>query len=272
MFHLTTHASFKAMLFLTAGVVIHALHGREKLADMGGLRKDLPGAYAAFLVGSLALIGVPLFSGAFSKDLILEAAQGHDPLPPLLFIGLFAGVFLTGMYTGRLFFGVFHGPKRYHGPIHQPPGTMLWSLVPLGIGAVVAGYLEWPAPLLSRLLEGTLGHAELLHFPSVLGLAAGALGLVGFFLSGWKPSPQPVAAPAVVAHADSHGEHYDEPLEPGAAWADWAAERSYGIAGAIAGFQSGQLSRYILISVLGVAAILILTLAGSSVGISTGPR
>ena len=83
MFHLVTHASFKALLFLTAGVVIHALHGREKLADMGGLRKDLPGAYAAFLVGSLALIGVPLFSGAFSKDAILEAAQAHDFLPPL---------------------------------------------------------------------------------------------------------------------------------------------------------------------------------------------
>ena len=88
---------------------------------MGGLRKELPGAYVAFLIGSLALIGVPLFSGSFSKDAILEAAQAHDFLPPLLFLGLFAGVFLTGMYTGRLFFGVFHGPRKYLGPIHHPP-------------------------------------------------------------------------------------------------------------------------------------------------------
>jgi NADH:ubiquinone oxidoreductase subunit 5 (subunit L)/multisubunit Na+/H+ antiporter MnhA subunit len=265
MFHLTTHASFKAMLFLTAGVVIHALHGREKLADMGGLRKELPGAYAAFLVGSLALIGVPFFSGAFSKDLILEAAQGHDPLPPLLWLGLFAGVFLTGMYTGRLFFGVFHGPKRYHGPLHYPGGTMLWPLVPLAIGAIFLGYLEWPAPMLSRMLGNTVGHAEALHFPSVMGLAAGALGLVGFGLAGWRPSPQPVPA---TAHADGHGEHYVEPLEPNVGWSDWAAERSYGLAGAVAGFQSGHLSKYILVSVLGVAVILLLTLAGSTVGVS----
>jgi NADH-quinone oxidoreductase subunit L len=272
MFHLVTHASFKALLFLTAGVVIHALHGREKLADMGGLRKDLPGAYAAFLVGSLALIGVPFFSGAFSKDLILEAAQGHDFMFPLLFGGLFAGVFLTGMYTGRLFFGVFHGEKRYHGPIHYPGGTMLWPLVPLAIGAVVLGYLEWPAPLLSRVLGNTVSDPETVHFPSILGFAAGGLGLVGFILSGWRTAPAPIPATAVAAHDDGHGEHYMEPLEPGAAWADWAAERSYGIAGMIAGVQSGHLSRYVLISVLGIAVILLLTLAASTVGVTTGVR
>jgi len=276
MFHLVTHASFKAMLFLTAGVVIHALHGREKLSDMGGLRKDLPGAYAAFMIGSLALIGIPMFSGAFSKDLILEAAQGHDPLPPLLWLGLFGGVFLTGMYTGRLFFGVFHGPKKYHGPIHQPAGVMLWPLVPLAIGAVLLGYLEWPVPLLSRVLGGTVGPAEAVHFPSVMGLAAGALGLVGFGIAGWRPAAQPVRATApVAAHHDGHGDHYVEDLEPGVGWADWAAEQGYGLANAVAGVQSGHLSRYIFISVLGVAAILLLTLAGSTVGVSqtiTGPR
>ncbi|MCC7370155.1 MAG: NADH-quinone oxidoreductase subunit L [Chloroflexi bacterium] len=260
MFHLVTHASFKALLFLTAGVVIHALHGREKLADMGGLRKDLPGAYAAFLVGSLALIGLPFFSGGFSKDLIIDVAQSHDRLYPLLWGGLLAGAFLTGMYTGRLFFGVFHGPKRYHGTIHTPAGTMLWSLVPLAIGAVVLGYLEWPAPLLSNLLRGTAGEAEAIHFPTLIGLIPGVLGLAGFFIAGWRPSAQPVAATAS-AHA---GEHYVEPLEPGVGWADWAADGSYAVAGAVARFQSGHLGRYILISVLGVAVILLVTLAGVS--------
>src|SRR4029079_971284 len=89
MFHLVTHASFKALLFLTAGVVIHSLGGREKLSEMGGLRKDLPGACAAFLIGSLALIGVPLFSGSFSKDMILEAGEKFPVMYPLLWFGLF---------------------------------------------------------------------------------------------------------------------------------------------------------------------------------------
>ncbi len=275
MFHLVTHASFKALLFLTAGVVIHALGGREKLTDMGGLRKELPGAYAAFLVGSLALIGLPLTSGSFSKDAILEVAQGHDFLPPLLWLGLFGGVFLTGMYTGRLFFGVFHGPRRFLGHVHPPGPEMMWPLVPLAIGAIFLGYLEWPQPLLSRLLGETVGHAETIHFPSVMGLVAGALGLAGFGLMAWRTSPQPAVQPAG-AHADHHGEaEHVEALEPNVGWSDWAAERSYGVANVVAGFQSGQLSRYILVSVLGLAAILLLTLAGNTIGVTqsfSGPR
>jgi NADH-quinone oxidoreductase subunit L len=269
MFHLVTHASFKALLFLTAGVVIHALHGREKLADMGGLRKDLPAAYAAFLVGSLALIGLPLTSGSFSKDAILESAQAGDRLYPLLWGGLFAGVFVTGLYTGRLFFGVFHGPRKFLGELHHPPGVMLWSLLPLAIGAVVLGYLEWPVPLLSSVLGETVGHAESVQ-PNVTSLIAGAFGLAGFFLMAWRTGPQPAAQPAPAAARET--EHYDELLEPGAAWATWLSDLSYGIANRIARFQSGHLSRYILVSVLGIAAILLLTL---TVGVSqplTGPR
>ena len=86
---------------------------------------------------------------------------------------------------------------------------------------------------------------------------------------------QPAPATAAASAHDDHGEHYVEPLEPNVGWSDWAAERSYGLAGAIAGFQNGHLSKYILISVLGVAAILLLTLAGSTLGVSqtiTGPR
>jgi NADH-quinone oxidoreductase subunit L len=269
MFHLVTHASFKALLFLTAGVVIHALHGREQLSEMGGLRKALPGAYLAFLIGSMALIGLPLFSGSFSKDAILEAAQAHDFLPPLLWLGLFAGVFLTGLYTGRLFFGVFHGPRKFFGELHPPSGELLWPLVPLAIGAVVLGYLEWPVPLLSTVLGETVGHAERVQL-SVMGLVAGALGLAGFFLMAWRTGPQPVVQPtAVAAHGD---DHYDEPLAPGAIWASWLGESSYGVANAIARLQSGHLSRYILVSVLGIAAILLLTLTPGVSQLMTGPR
>ena len=150
---------------------------------------------------------------------------------------------------------------------------MMWPLVPLAIGAVVLGYLEWPAPVLSQVLGETVGHAEAVH-PSVMGLVAGALGLAGFFLMAWRTGPQPAVQPAPAeAHGAVHeAEHYDEPLERGAAWADWLADLSYGIANPIARFQSGHLSRYILVSVLGIAAILLLTL---TVGVSqpmTGPR
>ena len=117
---------------------------------MGGLRKALPGAYAAFLIGSLALIGVPLTSGAFSKDAILDAAQQHDPLGGIIWIGLFIGVILTGLYTGRLFFTVFHGPRRYQGELHHGApnmeSAMLWPLVPPGARRALPGLPGVAAP------------------------------------------------------------------------------------------------------------------------------
>src|SRR5204863_6532824 len=128
-----------------------------------GLRKALPGAYAAFLIGSIALIGVPLTSGGFSKDAILDAAQRNDPLGGLIWIGLFIGVILTGLYTGRLFFGAFHGPRRYQGELHHGSplmeSTMLWPLVPLAIGAIFLGYLEWPLPILANIFGDVVGEA-----------------------------------------------------------------------------------------------------------------
>jgi NADH-quinone oxidoreductase subunit L len=262
MFHLVTHASFKALLFLTAGVVIHALGGREKLSEMGGLRKELPGAYVAFLIGSLALIGVPLFSGSFSKDMILEAGEKVNSL---YWLGLFFGLFLTGMYTGRLFFGVFHGPKRFEGHVHPETGLMLWPLVPLAIGAIFLGYVEWPGQGLSHLLAEAVGEAEPFA-PNVNTLIAGVLGIVGFALAPWFFKPQAAVRPAVTAaHADGHEvehetEHYVEPLEPNVGWSDALADASYGIANVVAGVQSGRLGRYIFVSVVGVAAILLVTL------------
>ena len=193
MFHLVTHASFKALLFLTAGVVIHALHGREELAVMGGLRKALPGAYAAFLVGSLALIGVPLSSGAFSKDAILDAAQAHDPL---------GGDHLDRPVHRRSADWPVHGPPVLHrlpraaplpGELHrgapQMESAMLWSLVPLAIGAIFLGYLDWPVPILANMLGGVVGEAEAVQ-PSLMGLVAGALGLAGFGLAYWQVRSQ----------------------------------------------------------------------------------
>jgi NADH-quinone oxidoreductase subunit L len=273
MFHLVTHASFKALLFLTSGVVIHALHGHEELAVMGGLRKALPGAYFAFLIGSLSLIGVPLFAGSFSKDTILDAAQHGDPLGGAIFIGLFIGVFLTGWYTGRLFFTVFHGPRRFEGELHQGApvmeSAMLWSLVPLALGAIFLGYIEWPVPILSNVLGDTVGEAEVVQ-PSLMGLIAGALGLAGFGLAywnaraKWSERPVPARATAVADATDAEGV---VAAEPPIGWVEVLANGSYGLARAFAGIQSGHLGRYMLVTVLGIAAILLITLAGSTAGV-----
>jgi NADH:ubiquinone oxidoreductase subunit 5 (subunit L)/multisubunit Na+/H+ antiporter MnhA subunit len=202
--------------------------------------------------------------------MILEAAESKDFL---IFVLLFFGVFLTGLYTGRLFFGVFHGPKRFLGHIHEPKPVMLWPLVPLAFGAVFLGYIEWPGQWLSHLLAESVGEAEP-FVPSITTLIAGALGLAGFLLPAWRnePATQPVAAAAQV---DEHETEHVEALEPNVGWSDWLADRSYGLAYLVAGVQGGHLSRYIFVSVLGVAAILILTLAGSALGVTqtfAGPR
>jgi len=109
MFHLMTHAFFKALLFLAAGIVIHALADEQDIRKMGGLRRLLPGTYWASLIGSLALVGIFPFAGFFSKDSILAAAMAHGTYGYILWVAGLTGTFLTGLYTFRLFFIVFGG-------------------------------------------------------------------------------------------------------------------------------------------------------------------
>ena len=133
MFHLLTHAFFKALLFLAAGILIHALAGEQDLRQMGGLRRLMPFTYVAFLVGSLALVGVPPFSGFFSKDPILANALDAGDLGYVLFALAAAGAFLTGLYTFRMIFLAFGGEPseeleaRYHphGGKEGPPSMVL---------------------------------------------------------------------------------------------------------------------------------------------------
>src|SRR4029078_8613502 len=99
MSHLMTHAFFKALLFLAAGIVIHALAGEQDMRRMGGLRRLMPKTYIAFLVGGLALVGIPPFSGFFSKDSILAAAMDSGTYGYVLWVVGLAGAFLTGLYT-----------------------------------------------------------------------------------------------------------------------------------------------------------------------------
>lgn len=124
LFHLVMHAFFKALLFLAAGAVILFLHHEQDLRKMGGLWRQLPFAYIASLVGTCALVGVPLFSGFYSKDAIIEstalfASYSHSQWVWLAHAALVASVFITSVYSFRLFFLTFHGPARWQG-LHQP--------------------------------------------------------------------------------------------------------------------------------------------------------
>jgi NADH-quinone oxidoreductase subunit L len=122
MFHLVTHAFFKALLFLAAGSVIIALHHEQDMRRMGGLRKYMPVTYWTAFIGSLALAGIPPFAGFFSKDAILEAVHlSSTPGQGIAYVAVLAGVFVTALYTFRMLFMTFHGPERFAAPA-EPHG------------------------------------------------------------------------------------------------------------------------------------------------------
>jgi NADH-quinone oxidoreductase subunit L len=139
MFHLATHAFFKALLFLGAGAVIHACHHEQNIWNMGGLRQRMPTTYWTFLIGTLALCGVPGFSGFYSKDSILAAASKHGVL---LFILGVVVAFLTTFYMSRLFIVAFLGTARSDeaGHAEETPRVMRWPLILLAIPSVLAGF------------------------------------------------------------------------------------------------------------------------------------
>jgi NADH-quinone oxidoreductase subunit L len=191
LFHLMTHAFFKALLFLAAGIVIHALVGEQDMRKMGGLRQFLPRTYLAFLIGALALTGIPPLSGFFSKDSILASALEAGWYGQLLFAVGIAGAFLTGLYTFRMVFIVFGGEPspfaREH--LHRPERTepwiwMAWTVGVLAVLSVIGGWIQiaglWH--LLDDFLEPTV--EPLIHptgaqdlFASVLAVGVGIAGI-----------------------------------------------------------------------------------------------
>lgn len=156
-FHLMTHAFFKALLFLGSGSVIHACHHEQDMTKMGGLKKYLPHTHLTMLIGSLAISGIPFFSGFFSKDEILYSAialpGGHAPV---FFIGV-ATAALTAIYTGRMMAMTFYGNERldHHTKehLHESPGLMLFPLYVLAGLAAIGGFFGVP-----HLLGDFLGH------------------------------------------------------------------------------------------------------------------
>ena len=148
MFHLTTHAFFKALLFLGAGSVIHALSNEQDLRNMGGIWRQIPVTYAIMWIGSLALAGFPFFAGFYSKDMILEAAYGaHTSVGLLAFWLGCAAALLTAFYSWRLLIMAFHGTPRASDEImahvHESPNVMTLPLVPLALGAIFAGWMGY---------------------------------------------------------------------------------------------------------------------------------
>ncbi len=160
-FHLMTHAFFKALLFLAAGSVIIGMHHDQDIRNMGGLRKYMPLTWITALLGSLALIGTPLFAGFYSKDSIIEAVHASTlPGAGFAYIAVVAGVFVTAFYSFRMYFLVFHGDERFrhkphpaeddhghddhHGHAHEPhesPWVVTAPLLLLAVPSVVIGFL-----------------------------------------------------------------------------------------------------------------------------------
>ena len=141
LFHLWTHAFFKALLFLGAGSVIHAVHSNN-MSDMGGLKKDMPVTYRTMLIGALALSGIPPLAGFFSKDEIL-ATFNHAHANTVFWLGV-AAAMVTAFYTFRMIFLTFHGTYLGHGHPHESPRLMTTPLVVLAVGAVAAGWVNIP--------------------------------------------------------------------------------------------------------------------------------
>jgi len=160
-FHLMTHAFFKALLFLAAGSVIMAMHHEQDMRKMGGLRKYLPITYWTFLIGSLALIGFPGTSGFFSKDLLIDAVHdSHRAGAHYAYYCTLGGVFVTALYTFRAFFMTFHGKERmdeetrHH--LHESPWVVTVPLILLAIPSLVVGWLTEQPILFGGYFQGAI--------------------------------------------------------------------------------------------------------------------
>lgn len=197
-FHVMTHAFFKALLFLGAGSVIHAMHHEQDIRNMGGLKKKLPITHITFLLACLAIAGIPPFSGFFSKDEILMGAFAHNPV--LYYIGM-AGALMTAFYMFRLyamtFLGKFRGTHEQEHHLHESPAAMTIPLVILAVLSVTAGFIGIPevfahgAHRLEHFLEPIFAasnkivgeHAHIDHSTEIvmMGISTALIALIIFF-------------------------------------------------------------------------------------------
>ncbi|RJG06360.1 NADH-quinone oxidoreductase subunit L [Noviherbaspirillum cavernae] len=222
-FHLMTHAFFKALLFLAAGAVIIGMHHDQDIRNMGGLRKYMPITWITSLLGSLALIGTPFFSGFYSKDSIIEAVhQTHLPGAGFANFAVLAGVFVTAFYSFRMYFLVFHGEERFGKPHdehqdhshdehsdeqhhglapgekpHEAPWVVTVPLILLAIPSVVIGFLTIGPMLHGDFFKGAIFVGE--SHPAMTELAHHFHGAVAMALHGFTSLPFMLALAGVVS-------------------------------------------------------------------------
>ena len=217
-FHLMTHAFFKALLFLGAGSVIMGMHHNQDIRWMGGVRKYMPITWITSLLGSLALIGTPLFSGFYSKDSIIEAVHlSHLPAAAFANFAVLAGVFVTAFYSFRMYFLVFHGKERYdqnpdahhghdhhhghddhgHEKPHESPWVVTVPLVLLAIPSVVIGFMTIQPMLYGEFFKDVIFIDAVKH-PAMKELAESFHGPVAMALHGLSTAPFWLALAGVV--------------------------------------------------------------------------
>jgi NADH-quinone oxidoreductase subunit L len=210
-FHLMTHAFFKALLFLAAGSVIHAMSGEQDMRHMGGLSKKIKVTYWTMLIATLAIAGFPPLAGFFSKDSILFSAYQMDGGKPLYAIGLLTAL-LTSFYMFRLIFLTFHGKQRYdehHVHVHESPWSMLGPLVVLAVLSIIGGWMAAPpffggedhfAAFLAPIFGGAheAAGAEAHQLEIILAVVAVVAALMGLLTAFWLYLRQP-GKPAEIA-------------------------------------------------------------------------
>jgi NADH-quinone oxidoreductase subunit L len=201
MFHLMTHAFFKALLFLAAGAVIIAMHHEQDMRKMGGLRRRMPVTYWTALIGALALIGTPFFSGFYSKDALIDAVHGsHRYGSGYAYVCVLLGVFVTALYTFRMIFLTFHGEERldHHAQehFHDVGWDMKAPLVALAVPSLLVGYFTI-GPVLFGGFFGPAIHV-LESNDVVAELGREWHGALPFALRGLAPGPSWLAALGVL--------------------------------------------------------------------------
>jgi NADH-quinone oxidoreductase subunit L len=289
MFHLMTHAFFKALLFLAAGIVIHALAGEQDMRRMGGLRSVLPRTWVAFLVGAAALSGIPPLSGFFSKDSILASALAEGTYGRVLLVAGLVGAFLTGLYTFRMVFIVFGGEMsayaREH--LHRPDRSEPWlwmgaTVAALTVLSIVGGWIQIPGvwhpfadflePAVEPLFEPT-GTQD-----AIASALAVSLGIAGIAVAWWlyaahaRPVPRSRALQTVLERKFFFDDAYDWVFYRPAVWVARAfrslveqpliAGSLTGVAfsarragGEVADTQTGLVRAYAIMLAAGVAAL-----------------
>jgi len=293
MFHLTTHAFFKALLFLGAGSVILGMHHEQDIWNMGGLRKKMGATFWTFMVGTLALAGLWPLSGFFSKDSILGLAwERHSYI--LFGVGVFVAM-LTSFYMFRLVLVVFYGNKRSDAAAHahESPGVMVWPLRILAVASVLAGGFVGVEQIYLKLFpaETEVATKDFVHHilgpfleapvAALLGLGALALGFIGAYALYAKAEKDPLPEKlGALSRAMRNRFYFDEIYEATvirahdtlaavAGGVDWCIENVF--IGFVRGgtdftgralrlLQNGNLQTYTFLFALGVALLLYLVL------------